>query len=210
MTGLVERTPVGQPFREVTTNLPAAFDGAKLMRDLRRVGLRHTLATVGENRGAAIADADAVDGIRITARELAAALSAVVESEARMPARAALIEMKEISVRCLLIQLRRLADGLPTRIKRLRELASGGPLLPDGSGSTALRELFGWHLPETYEKHFERKCTVRAKRNGEPSEGAGFLIAANDELGLTGISVEAVVQAYKRGRRDRMRRDSGT
>jgi len=182
--------------------LPPGFDGAALMHDLNLLPLRHMVAEVGEKRGAASADVDALRAIRKGCRTLIAELPEVMTDPLRMPAHHALLENGIPSVRQLLDDLRKMNDALRVQIKRLREFSNEGPLVP-GGGPSAREELFGKHLPALYLAHFGRPCGISlASGPGDcPTEGVRFLCAAHEAMGLGIVMPEAAVKAHRRWKR---------
>ncbi len=182
--------------------VPTGFDGAALMRDLERLPLRHMLAEVGEKRGAAVADVDALYAIRTDCQTLIQKLSQVTTDPLRRPAHHALLEISTPSIHQLLADLRALIAGLPVQIQRLAKLSEEGPLLP-GGGASAREELFGKHLPALYSVHFGKGCgiSLNSGPGDSPTEGVRFLCAAYEAMGLGTVMPEAAVKAHRRWKR---------
>ena len=182
--------------------LPPGFDGAALMRDLNLLPLRHIVAEVGENRGATVADVNALYAIRADCQTLIDKLGRVIKKPLRMRAHHALLEDGIPSVRQLLDDLCKFNASLPKQIRRLGEFSKEGPLIPS-AGPSAREELFGKHLPALYLAHFGRPCgiSLASAPGGCPTEGVRFLCAAHEAMGLGIVMPEAAVKAHRRWKR---------
>lgn len=68
------------------------------------------------------------------------------------------------------------------------------------NGASAKLELFGTHLANLYEKHFQETCGV-SEYSGDrtqPTECVRFMMAASEAMDLGRISASAVVKNVKR------------